>query len=112
MKNDNHLFDFSEYPSDHKCYNVKNKKKLGIFKDQKRGKTLTEFCSLKPKMYSFEYIENNSIKNDRKHKGTKRSVDIFHNDYKKYLYNEEILYKKFYILQSNKQNIYLDKIKK
>ena len=26
MKNDNHLFDFSEYPSDHKCYNVKNKK--------------------------------------------------------------------------------------
>ena len=26
MKNDNHLFDFSEYPIDHKCYNVKNKK--------------------------------------------------------------------------------------
>ena len=55
-------------------------KKLGIFKDEKHGKILTEFCSLKPKMYSFEYIENNSIKNDRKHKGTKRSVDIFHND--------------------------------
>ena len=26
MKNDDHLFDFSEYSTDHKCYNVKNKK--------------------------------------------------------------------------------------
>ena len=31
MKNNNHLFDFSEYHKDHNCYNVKNKKKLGIF---------------------------------------------------------------------------------
>ena len=112
MKNDNHLFDFSEYPKNHKCYNVKNKKKLGIFKDEKHGKILTEFCSLKPKMYSFEFIENNSIKNENKHEGVKISVDIFHNDYKKCLYNEEILYKEFYNLQLNKQNIYLDKIKK
>ena len=28
------------------------------------------------------------------------------------LYNEEILYKEFYNLQLNKQNIYLDKINK
>ena len=34
MKNDNHLFDFSEYDKNHKCFNVKNKKKLGIFKDE------------------------------------------------------------------------------
>ena len=31
MKNDNHLLDFSEYPKYHKCYNVKNKKKIGYF---------------------------------------------------------------------------------
>ena len=24
MKNDNHLFDFSEYTKDHKCYDIKN----------------------------------------------------------------------------------------
>ena len=65
MKNDNHLFDFNEYPNDHKCYNIKNKKKLGIFKDELHGKIMTEFSSLKPKMYSFEFIENNSIKNDK-----------------------------------------------
>ena len=33
------------------------------------------------------------IKNKNKHKGIKKSVDIYHNDYKKCLYNEEILYK-------------------
>ena len=56
MKNDNHLFDFSEYPKDHKCYNFKNKKKLDIFKDELHGKMMTEFSCLKPKMYSFEFI--------------------------------------------------------
>ena len=73
---------------------------------------MTEFCSLKPKMYSFEFIENNSIINDKKHTRVKKSVDIFHNDYKKCLYNGEILYKEFYNLQLNRQNKYLDKINK
>ena len=112
MKNDNHLFDFSEYPKDHKCYNVKNKKKLVIFNDELHGNIMTEFSCLKPKMYSFEFIENNTIYNETKHKGVKKSVDIYHSDYKKCLYNEEILYKEFYNLQLNKQNIYLDKINK
>ena len=31
MKNDNHLFDFSEYDKNHKCYNIENKKKIGYF---------------------------------------------------------------------------------
>ena len=44
---------------------------------------MTEFSCFKTKMYSFEFIKNNSIKNDKKHKGIKKSVDIYHNDYKK-----------------------------
>ena len=85
---------------------------MGIFKDELHGKIITEFSSLKPKMYSFKFIKNNSIKNDKKHIGVKKSVDIFHNDNNKCLYNEKILYKEFYNLQLNKQNIYLDKIDK
>ena len=112
MKNNIHLFDFTEYPKDHKCYDVINKKKLDIFKDEINSKIITEFSCLKPKMYSFEFIENNSIKNDRNIKVLKKSADIYHNDYKKCLYNEKILYKEFYNSQLNKQNIYLDKINK
>ena len=92
MKNDNHLFDFSEYPKDHKCYNVKNKKVYGIFKCELHGKIMTEFSCLKPKMNSYEYIENNSIENKITHKGVKKSVDIFHNDYK-----NVFIMRKFYI---------------
>ena len=105
MKNDIHLFDFSEYPKDHKCYDLKNMKRSSIFKDELHGKIMTEFSSLKPKMNSFEFIKNSSIKNENEHKGVKRSIDIYHNDYKKCLYNEEILYKELYNLQLNKQNI-------
>ena len=46
---------------------------------------MTEFSCLKPKMNSYEYIENNLIENKKAHKGVKKSVDIFHNDYKKCL---------------------------
>ena len=112
MKNDNHLFDFSEYPKDHKCYDIKNKKVYGIFKEELHGIIMTEFSCLKTKMNSYEYTENNSIKNKKTHKGVKKFVDIFHNDYKKCLYNEKILYKEFYYLQLNEQNIYRDKINK
>ena len=98
IKNDNHLFDFSEYLKNHKCYDIKNKKVYGIFKDELKGNIMTEFSCLKPKMYSFEFVENNSIENDKKHKGVKKSVDIYHNDYKKCLYNEKILYEEFYNL--------------
>ena len=38
MKNDNHLFDFSEYSTYHKCYNVKNKKNW-VFLKMKNMKT-------------------------------------------------------------------------
>ena len=52
------LYDFSEYPTNHANYSLKNKKVLGKFKDELNGKIINEFCSLKPKMYSYEYIDN------------------------------------------------------
>ena len=52
------------------------------------------------------------IKNKNEHKGIKKSVDINHNDYEKCFFNEKILYKEFYNLQLNKQNIDQDKINK
>ena len=77
MKNDNHLFDFSEYDKDHKCYDIKNKKVYGIFKEELYGKIMTEFSCLKTKMNSYEYIENNSIKNKKTHKGVKNLLIYF-----------------------------------
>ena len=102
-------YDFSEYPTDHPNYNIDNKKILGRFKDELNGKIMTEFCALKPKMYSYEYIDNYNILNKNKHKGV--SVDLKYGEYKRALYKEELIYKEFYNLQLNKK-IYLDKINK
>ena len=71
MYEDRHLYDFSDYPKDHPNYNVVNKKIYGIFKDDLNGKIIIEFTADKPKMYSYEYIDNYKIINKNKHKGIK-----------------------------------------
>ena len=91
---------------------MSNKKVLGKFKNELKSKIITEFVVLKPKMYSFEFIDNTLIENKNKCKGVKKSVDLKHNEHKQSLFNEEIIYKEFYNLQLYKQNIYLDKINK
>ena len=112
MYEDGHLYDFSDYPENNLNFSLKNKKVYGIFKDDLNGKIVTEFAADKPKMYSYEYIDNYTILNKNKHKGIKISVDLKHNEYKQALHKEELIYKNFYNLQLNKQKIYLDKIDK
>ena len=112
MLENKNLYDFSEYPKDHPNYDITNKKVLMKFKDEMKSLIITEFIGLKPKMYSFNYIDNNIILNKNIHKGVKESICLKHNEYKRSLYKEELIYKEFYNLQLNKQNIYLDKINK
>ena len=140
MYEDGHLYDFSDYPKDHPNYSLNNKKVYGIFKDDLNGKILTEFTAdklkmysyeyidnyidmlkncepdeyelIKSKMYSNEYIDNYTILNKNKHKVIKIPIGLKHNEYKRALYKEELIYRNFYNLQLNKQKIYLDKINK
>lgn len=48
-----HLIDFSNYPPAHKSYSIENKNKLGFFKDELQGDTMTNFCGLRSKTYAF-----------------------------------------------------------
>ena len=48
-------FDFSNYPSDHFLFSNVNKKVVLKFKDEAAGKTIEEFITLKPKLYSLKY---------------------------------------------------------
>ena len=129
MLEDKILYDFSEYPTNHPNYNIINKKVLGKFKNELNSLIITEFIGLKPKMYSFDYIDNNECKydeinvlkydrynniivNNNIHKGIKKLISLKHDECKRSLYKEELIYKEFYNLQLNKQSICLDKIKK
>ena len=129
MLENKNSYDFSDYPINHPNCDITNKKVLGKLKDELNSLIITEFIGLKPKMYSFNYIDNNINENDKRnvlkydeynnivvnnniHKGIKKSISLKHDEYKRSLYKEELIYKEFYNLQLNKQNMYLDKIKK
>ena len=61
MYEDGHLCDFSDYPKDHPNYNVFNKKVYNIFKDDLNDEIIVDITADKPKMYSYEYIDNYTI---------------------------------------------------
>ena len=90
----------------------KNKKVIGLMKDELGGKIITEFVTLRPKTYSF--LTDNG-KEGKKAKGTKKSIIkkmIKFNDYKKCLLNGEIILKSQQRFISNKHDIYTEDVNK
>jgi hypothetical protein len=77
-----HLYDTSDYPTDHPLHSKTNAKKVGVFKDELNGRAAVEFCGLRSKMYSI-------LLPDGKHKNTAKGIKtsyikkhITHSDYK------------------------------
>ena len=64
-------FDTSNYEANRPLPNRKNKKVIGLMKDELGGKIMTEFAALRPKTYSYSMDDCNS---DKKAKGTKKCV--------------------------------------
>ena len=90
----------------------KNKKVIGLMKDELGGKIITEFVTLRPKTYSFLTDDG---KKDKKAKGTKKCIIkkmIKFNDYKKCLLNGEIILKSQQRFISNKHDVYTENINK
>ena len=86
-------FDTSNYEVNRPLSTGKNKKVIGLMKDELGGKIITEFVTLRPKTYSFLTDDG---KEDKKAKGTKKCIIkkmIKFNDYKKCLLNGEIILK-------------------
>ena len=86
-------FDTSNYEVNRPLPMGKNKEVVGSMKDELGGKIITEFVILRPKTYS--YLTDDD-KRDKKAKGTKKCVIkkmIKINDYKKCLFNDEVILK-------------------
>lgn len=105
-------FDTSDYDVNNQ-FNIpqKNKKVLGMMKDENSGIIMREFIGLRSKMYS--YITEN-MKEVKKAKGIKINAvnKLSLSDYKNCLYNKEIYYSDMYIFRSKLHEIYTTKVNK
>ena len=86
-------FDTSNYDCDRPLLTGKNRKVIGLMKDELGGRIITEFVPLRPKTYSYL---TDDCKEDKKAKGTKKCVIkrmIKFDDYKSCLLNGEVILK-------------------
>ena len=90
----------------------KNKKIIGLMKDELGRKIVTEFVTLRPKTYS--YLTDDG-KEDKKAKGTKKCVIkkmIKFNDYKKCVLNDDVILKSQQRFISKKHDVFTENINK
>ena len=105
-------FDTSNYEVNRPLPTGKNKKIIGLMKDELGGKIITEFVTLRPNTHSFFTDDG---KEDKKAKGTKKCVIkkmIKLNDYKKCLLNDEVMLKPQQRFISKKHDVYTGNINK
>jgi hypothetical protein len=86
------MYDFSNFPSDHKLYSEDNKKVSGKFKDEEVGKNIEGFMALRAKLYSYK-TDQDVVK---KCKGIKKNVvknEICYDEYEKVLLEKIMMIK-------------------
>ena len=107
-------FDTSDYPENHPSGipTGKNKKVLGMFKDEAAGKIIKEFVGLRSKLYSYIMDDGGETK---KCKGIKRNVvenSITHEDYKTCLRTGKEQLRRQNILRSYQHKVYTEEVNK
>ena len=104
-------FDTSNYV-DKPLPKGKNKKVIGLMKDDLGGKIITEFVALRSKTYSYL---TGDCKEDKKAKGTKKCVIkrvIKFNDYKDCLLNDKVVLKSQQRFKSERHDVYTENVNK
>ena len=105
-------FDTSNYECDRPLPTGKNKKVVGLMKDELGGRVIMEFVALRSKTYSYL---TDDCKEDKKAKGTKKCVIkrmIKFDDYKNGLLNGEVILKSQQRFISKGHDVYTENINK
>ena len=106
-------FDTSEFPVDHPSgIERKNKKVIGMMKDEAAGKIIEEFVGLRAKLYSYKIYDGGG---NKKCKGVKKSFvkrRMTHQDYKDCLFKGTVKMSKMNIIRSRLHEIYTETVNK
>lgn len=103
--------DTSDYPIDHPCFSLTNKKVLGKFKDEMKGEIIDKFIALRAKMYAISRKD----KEIKKIKGISKSVVKNHirfEHYEESLFSQTTIRTPMVAIQSKKHNITTTEINK
>ena len=90
----------------------KNKKVIGLFKDELGGKIMTEFCALRAKAYAYKLDDDTEMK---KAKGTKKCIvkrEITFKNYADALFNDEVIIKSQQRFRSDHDKVYTEEVNK
>ena len=103
-------FDTSGYSEDDKrpLPIGKNKKIIGLMKDESNGKIMTEFVALRAKMYAYRLLDDKKPE-DKKCKGTKKCVvaeTLTFEDYKRCLCEGKTVYREQMLFEHKKHEVY------
>ena len=90
----------------------KNKKVIGMFKDELSGKTMTEFCAARAKTYTFKYDND---KEKKKAEGTKKCIikkDLTFGNYKESVLKNKIIMRSQLQFKIDHHNVYREEVNK
>ena len=101
-------FDTSGYPNDgNRPLPIgKNKKVIGLMKDELGGEIMIEFVALRAKLYAYKKLEGGE---DKRCKGVKRCVvaeNLTFEDYKTCLFEGETVYREQMLFENRKHEIH------
>ena len=107
-------FETSVYDKDHNrpLPIGKNKKVIGMFKEELNGKIMTELCAPRAKTYAFKYDND---KEKKKTKGTKKCViknDLTFENYKELVLKNKILMRSELRFKRDHHNVYTEEVNK
>ena len=88
----------------------KNKKVIGMFKDELGGKIMTEFCALRAKAYACKLVDDTEMK---KAKGRKKCIlkrKIIFKNYADALFNNSVILKSEQRFRSYAHKVYTEEV--
>ena len=88
----------------------KNKKVIGLFKDELGGKIVTAFCALRAKAYTYKLDDDTEHK---KAKGTKKCIvkrEIIFENYKDSLFNDKVIIRSQQRFRSYNHKVYTEEV--
>ena len=113
-------FDTSNYKVDRPLPTGKNKKVIGLMKDELKGRIMTEFVALRPKTYAQQIDDYGDNDDDddiklKKAKGTMKSVIkrvLKFNDYQNCLLNNKVVLKLQQRFKNERHKVYTEEVNK